>query len=333
MNVPPDCRNRPGCCCSGGPQAEPLQVLVILCGEACSGKPAWPPAQAPAGQLPCPADVAEHGGGLCGSGNPLVAPAEALRIDVVVGRGDEQPGLHRGRQPGEVHGPDRGPVPAVGRGVSGERVTRAGKPQPPRGSGRHRARRTGDVVGEVVLHPHPVPAGGHDGRIGRSRPGARIDEDPGLGPRLGARAQREVGFDRQRPAALQRGDPDGQAAVPGQGLVDEVEAVGDRLAVRAGRDVARLHLALSVHAGHRVVALRRPGQGNRGQCGRDGRGEQGDDPAAHGAELCPLGAQHLREAVVPGLLAGAVRRDRRGHRASCPAGTARNSTASLVSSM
>ena len=37
--------------------------------------------------------------------------------------------------------------------------------------------------------------------------------------------------------------------------------------------------------------------------------------------------------LAAGLLAGAVRRDRGGHHASCPAGSARNSTASLVSSM
>ena len=56
------------------------------------------------------------------------------------------------------------------------------------------------------------------------------------------------------------------------------------------------------------------------------------DPAAHRAELGPLGAQQLREAVAAGQS-----RDRYGgggaHRAASVGAAARNSTASRVSSM
>ena len=54
---------------------------------------------------------------------------------------------------------------------------------------------TGDVVRVVVLHPYAVTAGDHDRDVRRAGSGARLDDEPGLGPRHHARARR-----RSRPS-------------------------------------------------------------------------------------------------------------------------------------
>src|SRR5205823_4736149 len=74
-------------------------------------------------RLALQADVVEDGGGLSEATGPL-------RHCQVARGGDEEPNLHRGRQPGQVSRADLGPVRAVGRLVAGERVTGAGQPEP-----------------------------------------------------------------------------------------------------------------------------------------------------------------------------------------------------------
>ena len=50
VNVPPDCRNRPGCC-GVSPQADGSHCPLTFAGSRSMG-PTWPPVQALAGQLP-----------------------------------------------------------------------------------------------------------------------------------------------------------------------------------------------------------------------------------------------------------------------------------------
>src|SRR6266498_1870669 len=179
--------------------------------------------------------------------------------------------------------------------------------------GRDLARHARRVLGVVVLHPHAVTAGHHHRRVGGTRLRALLDDDPGLGPRPEARHHARSVANLHGPAgevrvlAGQRGDAGGEAAVD--------------LAADVG------------------VRCREHADENHQQGGQD----HADHPAAHAAELGPLGAQEPAEAgparAVTGGGAGLGLRGRlRGHRptssasaASKPAG--RNSTASLVSSM
>ncbi len=170
-------------------------------------------------------------------------------------RGRKQPGLRGSRQAREHGRADRGPVPAIGRLVAGDGVTRPGQPQPGRG---HSAAR--DVVGEVVLHTDAVVPGQHDGRVGSSRLRAGLDHEAGLGPRHSrwrrGEAWREV---LPRGGTAQRANPRGEAAVAGKCLVHEVEAVGHCIACRAGRDDLTFGLTDPVCARDGVIRGRRPG--------------------------------------------------------------------------
>ncbi len=56
------------------------------------------------------------------------------------------------------------------------------------------------VSGVVPLHPHPVAAGDHHRRVRRRRLGGRLDDDPGLGPRLDVRRPAGGRVSRQRAA-------------------------------------------------------------------------------------------------------------------------------------
>src|SRR6266568_459720 len=216
--------------------------------------------------------------------------------------------------------------------------------------GRDLARHACRVLGVVVLHPHAVTAGHHHRRVGGTRLRALLDDDPGLGPRPEARHHARSVANLHGPAgevrvlAGQRGDAGGDAAVSGQRLVHEGEAVVNHLATRPVRD--RRHAGLAGLGGTAVdlaadagVRCREHADEHHQQGGQD----HADHPAAHAAELGPLGAQEPAEArparAVTGGGAGLGLRGRlRGHRptssasaASKPAG--RNSTASLVSSM
>src|SRR5262245_66560340 len=68
-------------------------------------------------------DVVEDRGGL----SEAVCP---FTYRQVAWGGDEEPDPHRGRQSGQVGHADLGPVRAVGGLVAGQRVTRAGQPEP-----------------------------------------------------------------------------------------------------------------------------------------------------------------------------------------------------------
>ncbi len=208
-----------------------------------------------------PADVIEDGGVLAGGDDPVFSAAEALGDRLVRRGGGEQPGLDGRRQPGQADGADLGPVRAVGRLVAGDRVAGAGQPQPARGCRGDGARLARRVVGVVVLHPHPVVRGDHHRRVRRSRLGALLDDDPGLGPRHEAGSRADPGAVPGRDQAGQRGDPDGDAAVPGQRLAHEVEAVAHRLASRPHRGCGRAALAGPGRAAARALARAAAGPG------------------------------------------------------------------------
>ncbi len=294
---------------------------------------AVPPAARPRARH---ADVAEDRGGH-GRGGVLRRHRER--------GGDEQARLHRRGQAGQADGAHPDPARAAGGVVAGERVTGPDQPQPPRCGGRDRARQARSVLGVVVLHPHPVPAGDHDRRVRRPRPLALLDDDPRLGPWLnGARHEvpLRVGAGRDpavgRDQAGQRRHPDRDAAAARQGPVHEVEAVGDRLAAgphRVGRLAGDLGADGAVRPGRLAAALR-AGSGPQPDARGHRRGDHhGDHPAAHGAELGPFGVQHPPEAVPLHLGAGPLRRHRRGHLAApnpAAGSLARYSTASRVSS-
>ena len=93
----------------------------------------------------------------------------------------------------------------------------------------------------------------------------------------------------------------------GQRLVDEVEAVADPLPAGPGR---RGRAGQRRAVGVRLDAALAVGPGQRAQPHDEQRAdEQADDPAAHGAELGPLGPQQLREPVPPGDALRPVGRD------------------------
>ncbi len=317
VKVPPACRY---------PDSDP----VVYGGAA----PAADEGAAPSGAGPAArqADMVEGGRGIgrvtgSGSAGDLLAD-----LPGVARRGGEQPGLHRGRQPGQVHGADLRPPAAVGRVVAGQDVTGAGQPQPARCRRGDAAGQPGPVTGVVPLHPGAMAASDHDRRVGRSLAGAGRDEEAGLRPRREAR--RQVGRSLRGQARLddagERGRPDGDAAVCRQRAVHEVIGVGDGLAARAGRDDV-----MARSAGAALLAVDRGEQAE--QHGEQHRGDDGDDPAADRPELDPLSPQQVREAVAA-IAAGRRGRLGRGqleggHRAASAAGSARYSTASRVSSM
>src|SRR5208282_2739005 len=241
------------------------------------------------------------------------------------------------------------PVRAVRRVIAGDRVAVAGEPQPARACRRDGTGQAGRIARVVPLHPHPVAAGDHHRRVGRALAEVLLDDDPGLRPRHEAGPQRarvEAGLVvcrvyRTLRKGRERGRPDRDAAVPGERLAHEVEAVGHRLAARTQRERGR------AAAGRAVLYRPAPARAHTPTgdvpAGRDeeqpepgrhqDRDDHADDPAAHRAELGPLRVQQLREAVAPVLYGRAVFRDG-GHCAAPPAaGAALNSTASLVSSM
>ncbi len=233
--------------------------------------------------------------------------------------GREQPSLRGSRQTGQVHGADSGPVRAVGRVVPGDRAAGAGEPQPARRGGGDGPGAPGDVAGEVVLHPDAMTGRDEHGRVRRPGPGAGFDDDPGLGPRL---QPGRAGPARQG----QRGHPGGDAAVPGEWPVREVEAVAHRLAARPDRRGAALthhhrRARADLAAALAVVEQRDP---DRDQDGDD----HADDPAADGTELDPLSSEHRCKATATYW---------RSANWGCPGGrhgatSARYSTSSLVSS-
>jgi hypothetical protein len=98
-------------------------------------------------------------------------------------------------------------------------------------------------VDEVVLHPYAVVAGHHDRRVRGAGRDAGLDDQAGLGPRLGStlvralrrRRRGAAGWQRPQGRAGQRRHPDREGAVAGQRLRDEREAVQDRRAVRPDR--------------------------------------------------------------------------------------------------
>ena len=200
--------------------------------------------------------------------------------------------------PGRGRGADQRPVRAVGGVVPGDRVSVTGQPQPARRGRGHAAGQAGRVVDVVPLHPHAVRPGDHHRRVGRALRGVLLDDDPGLGPRL------EAAWRRLEPAipcaddelAGQRRHLHGDRAVPGQRLVREVEHVLDRLTARPGR----LHRAggragpaagSMAHAAPAAdVSAEERTDGNRHD-----RDEHRDHPAAHGAELGPLGVHQVPE--------------------------------------
>jgi len=274
------------------------------------------------------ADTVERGGGVGGRRGPGCAGDLLVRLLEVSGGRDEHPGLHDRGESGQGDGADPGPVDAVGGVVAGDDVAGPGQAQPARRRRRRRARQPGSVAGVVPLHPRAVAAGDHDGRVGRSLPGTRGDDQPGLRPRHhGGLGGYRLPL-RGCPVAFgylgQRGDPGRDAAVAAQRAVHEVEGVGHCLAARADRE--RGVAAGDARAGgaRRGVIPVPDEQGE--QEGQQHRGGHGDAPAADRAELGPLGVEQVRE---PGSSPGRLRpggRDR-GHDA------ARNSTAPLVSSM
>lgn len=141
-----------------------------------------------AGRFALQTDMVEDGSGL----------GEAAAASILLHRqdargGDKETDLHRGRQPGQVSRADPGPLRAVGRVVASERGTFAGQPEPARELFGDVAWDAGDVVGEVVLHPHPVAAGDHHRSVGRSLCGALLDHDPGFRPRLDAGEKNDAG--------------------------------------------------------------------------------------------------------------------------------------------
>src|SRR6185437_12766845 len=268
------------------------------------------------------ADVVEDG---LGHGGGAVAGLEGH------GRGHEQPGLNGGVQSGQPDGADPGPAGAVDGVIAGEHVAGAGKPQPARRGGGDGAGQAGGVVEVVGLQADAVGAGGHDGGVGRALTQALLDDDPGLGPR--GQGRRGVS---ERAAGLrdvsggggdpsQRGHPRGDAAVAGQGLADEVEAVGDGLAAGPDRDVGVAGGADEmgrVRADAGTAVLGEGGQ-DRDQRGHQGGDDEAGDPAAHSPELGPLGPKLLAEAVAAGGQGGVVGGG--GHRAGSSASAARYS--------
>ena len=287
------------------------------------------PAQELPGQPPC--RLTRSKAAVASVGAPLLDPPVScwLACRRVLRGGGEQPGLHRRCQPGQGDGADLGPAGSVGGVVAGDDVAGPGQAQPARRRRGHAARQPGRVAGVVPLHPGAVAAGDHDGRVRRSLAGACGDDQPGLGPRHqgGLGACRPLRGQAAVDHAGQRGHPHGDGAVRGQRAVHEVVGVGHRLAARPGRDrvMARAAGAAFLAADPGVQAE---------QQGHQRRDDDGDDPAADRAELGPLRVQQAREAVVPGCRARPGRRQGGGgHRAASLAGSARYSTASLVSSM
>ena len=199
--------------------------------------------------------------------------------------------------------------------------------------------------GVVVLHPHAVAAGDHHGRVRRPRLGARLDDDPCLGPRLEAlvgRRRRLPGLGESlRIGAGQRRHPDRDAAVPGEGLMHEVEAVGHRLAARPDRNRGQALLAGEHRAVRPVLAAHAAvgGQEHADEHDKHPGDDHADDPAADAAELYPLRPQQLAKAGPAHARRGAAPRQGAAGRCSCShcatswVGSARNSTASLVMSM
>jgi hypothetical protein len=255
-----------------------------------------------AGPGALPGEVVEGGGGLGGAARGASQYERLAGRLRVLGGGGEQPDLHGRCQPGQAGGAEGDPVGAVGRLVAGNGGTAAGQPQPARGGRGDRAGLAGGVVAVVVLHPYAVAAGDHDRGVGRSRPGAGLDDEPGLGPRrqTEARAHGRVPTGRwPGQQAGQRGHPDGDAAVAGQRLVHQVEAVGHRLPIWPDRKGARRDRTLL--AARTVLAGEQPETHDHRRGGR-----HADDPAADRPELGPLGAQQPREPVAPGPHPGAV---------------------------
>ena len=212
--------------------------------------------------------------------------------------------------------------------------------QPARRGCRDLAGHAGDVVRVVVLQAHAVRARRHQCGVGRSLPGALLDDEPSLGPgdEAGARGRKPLTLARRavvvdlRDHSRESTQTHGDAAVARQWLVHEVEAVGHGFAARAQGDERmggndrragrRLDGRLLVEGGeHRHQDDQQPGESER------------DHPAAHGAQLGQFGPQESGEAGVAGRQVGAERRRRGAHRDASSASAARNSTASRVSSM
>ena len=224
MSPDPDTVSRPPACVNPWAEADSARSMVPW--------RSWPVHRA-AGQAPCrltwsKVPVARVG--------PPVEDPPPSDVDVhrVPGRGGEQPGLRGGRQPGQRGRADPGPVRAVGGVVAGDRVAGPGQPQPARRGRGHLPGQAGHVVGEVPLHPHAVASGDHHRRVRRTLAGARLDDDPGLGPRLHARASCPPSAIRRRRRATPWveyrpvSDVTRTVMLPfaGQRLADEVEAVG-----------------------------------------------------------------------------------------------------------
>ena len=291
----------------------------------------------------------EDAGGLGGAA-VIAGAAERVLGHRVARRGSEHADLDGRRQPGELDRAHLGPVRAVGGVVAGDRVAGASQPQPARMRRRNGTGHPGGVPGEVVLHPDPVTARHHHRRVRRALVGALLDDDPRLGP-LHQAGHHVAAADLHRARALRFAcspvsevTARGEGAVPGQRLAHEVEAVGHDLAARPVRDVGQAGLARFHRTAVDLAADARVGGREHAEEDGQQRGQDhADHPAAHAAELDPLGPQQGAEAAAAGSVAGPGfgprHRDGLGrHRgtscaasASKPAG--RNSTACLVSSI
>ncbi|MCY0930147.1 hypothetical protein OTB20_28940 [Streptomyces sp. H27-H1] len=130
----------------------------------------------------------------------------------------------------------------------------------------------------VVLHPHTVLAGDHQGRVRGPLADAVLDDDPGLRPRHQARDDLVVMGRRIGDGARHGRHPDRDAALARQIPVHEGELVADRGAVRPDR-IGRADTGAG-----RVVA-----EGVEQTEGEDDQGRQGHgDEPARAPEAGPL---------------------------------------------
>jgi hypothetical protein len=191
---------------------------------------------------------------------------------------------------------DLGPLRAVGRLVAGERIAGAGQPQPAGGLRGDPARAAGYVLDEVVLHPHAVAAGEQHRRVGRSLLRALFDHDSGLGPRHHAGNNLVVLGRRISDDAGQRRHAGGDAAVSGQRLVQEIELIDDRFAIRPqrnrGADLAVWTLKRRMHASREEQAERHDDQR---------RDRHADQASAARPECGSFHTQQVRETLALGF--------------------------------